>query len=98
MFQFIRRQQHGCNRKKRRRRNHGFQRRLCGDFPAEELSLEISSVVMERFGEAIEKAVREQLAECGVEKALVRVTDRGALDCVIKARVETAVRRGEAEK
>ena len=55
-------------------------------FPAEELSLEISSVVMERFGEAIEKAVREQLAECG------------ALDCVIKARVETAVRRGEAEK
>lgn len=67
-------------------------------FPAEELSIEISSVVMERFGEAIEKAVREQLAECGVEKALVRVTDRGALDCVIKARVETAVRRGEAEK
>ena len=40
----------------------------------------------------------EQLAECGVEKAFVRVTDRGALDCVIKARVETAVRRGEAEK
>ena len=67
-------------------------------FPAEELSLEISSVVMERFGEAIEKAVREQLAECCVEKALVRVTDRGALDCVIKARVETAVRRGEAKK
>ena len=67
-------------------------------FPAEELSLEISSVVMERFGEAIEKAVRAQLAECGVEKAFVRVTDRGALDCVIKARVETAVRRGEAEK
>ena len=67
-------------------------------FPAEELSLEISSVVMERFGAALEKAVREQLADCGVEQALVRVTDRGALDCVIKARVETAVRRGEAEK
>ena len=28
-------------------------------FPAEELSVEISSIVMERFGEAIEKAVRE---------------------------------------
>ena len=60
-------------------------------FPAEELSVEISSIVMERFGEAIEKAVREQLSECGV-------ADRGALDCVIKARVETAVRRAEAKE
>ncbi len=66
--------------------------------PAKELSLEISSVVMERFGEAIEKAVREQLAECGVSAAKVRVADRGALDCVIKARVEAAVRRAEAEE
>ena len=66
--------------------------------PAEELSIEISSIVMERFGDAIEKAVREQLAECGVSAAKVRVADRGALDCVIKARVETAVRRAEAEE
>lgn len=67
-------------------------------FPAEELSVEINSIVMERFGEAIEKAVREELAECGVAAAKVRVADRGALDCVIKARVETAVRRAEAEE
>ena len=53
---------------------------------------------MERFGEAIEKAVREQLSECGVATARVRVADRGALDCVIKARVETAVRRAEAKE
>ena len=53
---------------------------------------------MERFGEAIEKAVREQLSECGVAAARVRVADRGALDCVIKARVETAVRRAEAKE
>ena len=66
--------------------------------PAEELSIEISSIVMERFGDAIEKAVREQLVECGVSAAKVRVADRGALDCVIKARVETAVRRAEAEE
>ncbi len=66
--------------------------------PATELSLEISSIVMERFGEAIEKAVREELAECGVSAAKVRVADRGALDCVIKARVEAAVRRAEAEE
>lgn len=67
-------------------------------FPAEELSVEISSIVAERFGDAIEKAVREQLAQCGVTAARVRIADRGALDCVIKARVETAVRRAEAEE
>ena len=66
-------------------------------FPAEELSVEISSIVMERFGEAIKKAVEEQLAECGVCAARVRVADRGALDCVIKARVEAAVRRAAEE-
>ena len=51
-------------------------------FPAEELSVEISSIVMERFGEAIEKAVREQLSECGVAAARVRVADRGLVDDV----------------
>lgn len=66
-------------------------------FPAEELSLKIESTVAERFGKAIEKAVREELAKLCVEKASVRVSDRGALDCVIKARIETAVKRAEVE-
>ena len=34
------------------------------------------------------------LAQWGVESARVSVRDRGALDCVIRARVETAIRRG----
>lgn len=66
--------------------------------PAQELSVEIRSIVMERFGKAIEKTVMEQLEECGVSAAKVRVSDRGALDCVIRARIEAAVRRAEAEK
>ena len=41
--------------------------------------------------------VREVLGQCGVSKANVRVRDRGALDCVIRARVETAVIRGKGE-
>ncbi|MBQ6907411.1 MAG: citrate lyase ACP, partial [Clostridia bacterium] len=32
-----------------------------------------------------------------VKSALVRVRDRGALECVIRARVETAVLRGKEE-
>lgn len=65
--------------------------------PAEELSLTIESTVSERFGKAIEKAVRDELSRLSVEKAAVRVSDRGALDCVIKARIETAVKRAEVE-
>ena len=35
------------------------------------------------------------LQENGVECACVKIMDRGALDCVIRARVETAVLRGK---
>ena len=61
------------------------------------LVLEIKSVVMNRFGPAIEASVREVLQEMGVQNAIVRVADRGALDCVLRARVETAVLRGKGE-
>ena len=63
--------------------------------PAQELTVELQSVVQVQFGDAIEAAVRAVLAECGVEKALVKVMDRGALECVIRARVETALLRGK---
>jgi citrate lyase subunit gamma (acyl carrier protein) len=58
------------------------------------LQLEIKSVVMNQFGPAIEASVREVLEEMGVKNATVKVADRGALDCVLRARVETAVLRG----
>jgi len=59
------------------------------------VDVEIQSVVAGQFGTQIECAVREVLAECGVDSAIVRVMDRGALDCVLRARVETAVLRGK---
>ena len=61
--------------------------------PASELSINIESVVAKQFGDRIDASVREVLAECKVKTAAVRVVDRGALDCVIRARVETAVKR-----
>ena len=61
------------------------------------LQVEIKSVVMNQFGQAIEASVREVLAEQGVENAIVRVADRGALECVLRARVETAIVRGKGE-
>lgn len=61
--------------------------------PATGLDIQIESIVKKQFGDKIELAVREVLAEQGVRAATVRVIDRGALDCVIRARVETAIRR-----
>jgi citrate lyase subunit gamma (acyl carrier protein) len=58
------------------------------------IKVQLESVVMDQFGQAIEKTVREVLAEQSVTNANVRIIDRGALDCVIRARVETAVLRG----
>ena len=60
--------------------------------------IQIESVVKEQFGEEIEKAVSDVLMENNVENALVRVVDRGALECVIRARVETAILRGKGNE
>ncbi len=65
--------------------------------PASELNIRLESVVQEQFGEDIRNVVSEVLRDSGVEKANVRVIDRGALECVIRARVETAILRGKGD-
>ena len=65
--------------------------------PADSLLLEIDSVVLEQYGEAIRQVVKNTLQEQGVQAAKVRIVDRGALDCVIAARLETAILRGSKE-
>lgn len=62
------------------------------------LDIQIESVVKEQFGEEIKVAVKDVLDENGVKNAFVRVVDRGALECVIRARVETAILRGKGEE
>ncbi len=61
------------------------------------IELEVESVVYAQFGEQIAACVREVLKEQGVDNAAVRVVDRGALECVLRARVETALCRGKGE-
>ena len=61
------------------------------------VEIQLESVVKGQFGGTIESAVRATLAACGVERARLTVSDRGALECVIRARVETAVLRGRGE-
>ena len=63
--------------------------------PAEKLSVQLESVVQAQFGQAILSVVSEVLQEQGVEGANVRITDRGALECVLRARLETALLRSQ---
>ena len=65
--------------------------------PANTLDIQLESVVKQQFGDEILRVVGEVLQENAVEKAKVRVVDRGALECVIRARVETAIVRGKGE-
>ena len=65
--------------------------------PGKGLDIQLESVVLNQFGDAIREVVTEVLREQGVENAAVRIVDRGALECVIRARVETAVLRGKGE-
>ncbi|MEG1560323.1 MAG: citrate lyase acyl carrier protein [Clostridia bacterium] len=57
------------------------------------LQIEIESIVKNQFEDAIFSAVSEVLKENGVDNCSVSVFDHGALDCVIRARTETALIR-----
>ena len=61
------------------------------------IEIELDSVVEGQFGAQIRRVVAEVLNEQGVKGARVKLIDRGALDCVIRARVETAVARASGE-
>lgn len=62
---------------------------------SEGLKIEIESVVKKQFGDKIEAAVLDVLKEHDIKNVEIRVADKGALECVIRARVETAVLRGK---
>lgn len=62
-----------------------------------ELEIMIESVVKKQFGAQIEKAVREVLDAYCVMDARVLVRDKGAVECTLKARCETAVLRAVGE-
>ena len=61
---------------------------------ADGIELNLESAVEAQFGDSIRASANEVLSEYGIKNAVLRIRDQGALDCVIRARVETAVRRG----
>ncbi|MBW9147171.1 citrate lyase acyl carrier protein [Clostridium sp. CM027] len=57
------------------------------------IEIELKSNVQKQFGNQIKKVIKETLEEMGIDDIRVVATDKGALDCTIKARVECAVYR-----
>ncbi len=62
------------------------------------VEIDVRSVVKVFYGKAIEDAAREVAGKLGVKSARLELDDYGALDYVIRARVETALRRGAKEE
>jgi len=54
----------------------------------------IHSDVFKQFGKQIQRVVTETLDKLAVSAGSVVIEDKGALDCVIRARVQAAVLRG----
>lgn len=63
------------------------------------IHIELNSPVKNQYGRQIEAAIRAVVERYGLQDILIQANDRGALDCTIEARVETAITRaakGEA--
>jgi len=61
------------------------------------IDLTVNSVVYAQFGEAIEATIMDTLKALDIDDLKIIANDRGAVDCTIKARVETAVCRLKEE-
>lgn len=59
----------------------------------ESLDITIESDVIHQYGNHIRSIVRNVLNTLEVTKGEVRVIDKGALDCTLEARLETALHR-----
>lgn len=61
--------------------------------PSDALTITIESSVKEQFGRQIQASVEEVLKNLEVSKGKIKVEDKGALDCTLRSRVQTAIFR-----
>lgn len=62
--------------------------------PSDALHVEIESTVIKQYEHLIRDCVTNVMRRMNLSKGRVVISDRGALDYAIDARVETAIRRG----
>lgn len=58
-----------------------------------EIEINLTSTVKKQFGKEILEVARKTLEKLGVNSVIMEINDKGALDCVIEARIEAAVCR-----
>lgn len=57
------------------------------------LDIHIRSEVIRQFGERIRSVINETLGQFDVTEGDITIEDKGALDCAIRARLQTALLR-----
>ena len=65
--------------------------------PAEGREIQLTSVVEAQFGDSIRAVADEMLNQFNLQNVCLRIDDRGALECVLRARIETAILRAKGE-
>ena len=65
--------------------------------PNSSLEIELNSSVGKQFGDDILATINEVLAQFNVTAAKIIVEDKGALDCVFRARLKAALLRATDE-
>lgn len=61
------------------------------------VDLELTSTVLNQYGDDIRRTILEVVDAMGAKNARIRANDHGALECAIRARVETALLRAGKE-
>lgn len=57
------------------------------------IQIDLDSSVASLYGDQIKKVITDTLTATGIENANVKAVDKGALDCVVKARAQAAAQR-----
>jgi len=65
--------------------------------PADTLTIDIESTVKKQFEHLIRAQAEATLKELGMQSGHIQISDRGALDYAIAARLETAIQRASQE-
>jgi len=58
-----------------------------------DVELQVESIVIKQYGERIRSVAAEVASRMGLSGARLRIQDRGALECTLRARLETAIER-----
>ena len=66
--------------------------------PGMGIEIDLESDVAVMFGASIMETIKNTLAEFDVTDASVEIKDKGALDCVIKSRMQCVICRGAEER